>query len=103
MIARVWSAETTSDRAPAYVDYLRKKVLPLLRGLEGYGGAVVLERPVAGVVEVMVITYWQSVDAIRGFTGEDVEWAVVANEAAALLTQFEERARHYEVALQDDV
>lgn len=101
MIARVWSAQTTPARAPDYVKYLTKKVLPLLRGLDGYGGTTLLERAVPDGVEVVVITYWQSIEALRGFTGEDVEGAVVANEAAALLTRFEERARHYEVTLKE--
>jgi hypothetical protein len=63
---------------------------------------MLLERPVAGAVEVLVITFWQSVDAIRGFAGDDLEGAVVAEAAAALLTQFDRRVRHYEVAVNDN-
>ena len=48
-------------------------------------------------------TFWRSVDSVRGFAGADVEAAVVAEEAAALLTQFDRRVRHYEVAVKDDV
>jgi hypothetical protein len=51
----------------------------------------------------MVLTFWRSADAVRGFAGADVEAAVVAEEAAALLTQFDHRVRHYEVAVQDQV
>ena len=59
-------------------------------------------RAVPGAIEVVVITFWESVDAIRGFAGADLERAVVADEAAALLTQFDRRVRHYELALRDD-
>jgi len=103
MIARVWSAQTTPAGAPAYVEHLREQVLPTLRTLDGYGGAMLLERPLADAVEVIVITFWQSVDAIRGFAGDDLEGAVVAEEAAAILTQFDRRVTHYEVAVKDDV
>jgi heme-degrading monooxygenase HmoA len=102
MIARVWSAQTTLARAPAYVEYLRSHVLPALRAVEGYSGAMLLERPVSDAVEVVVITFWESVEAIRGFAGADLEGAVVADEAAALLTQFDRRVRHYEVAVKDE-
>jgi heme-degrading monooxygenase HmoA len=64
---------------------------------------MLLERAVADAVEVVVITFWQSLDSIRGFAGHDLEGAVVAEEAAALLTQFDRRVRHYEVAVKDDM
>jgi heme-degrading monooxygenase HmoA len=103
MIARIWSAQTTPARAPTYLDHLRTRVLPALKALDGYGGAMLLERAASGAMEIIVITFWQSLDSIRGFTGPDLEKAVVADEAAALLTQFDERVRHYEVALSDNV
>jgi heme-degrading monooxygenase HmoA len=103
MIARVWSAKATQAQAPAYVEHLRTQVLPKVRALDGYAGALLLERPLTGEVEVVVITFWRSVEAIRGFAGSDLEAAVVAEEAAALLTQFDRRVLHYEVAVSDEV
>jgi heme-degrading monooxygenase HmoA len=103
MIARVWSAQTTAVRASAYVEHLRTQVLPAVRKVDGYGGAMLLQRAAPDAVEIIVVTFWRSLDAIRGFAGADLEEAVVAEEAAALLTRFDRRVRHYEVALQDDV
>jgi heme-degrading monooxygenase HmoA len=102
MIARVWSAQTTATRAPEYIEHLRTQVLPAVRRVDGYGGAMLLERAAADDVEIIVLTFWRSLDAIRGFAGADPEGAVVAAEAAALLTRFDRRVRHYEVAVQDD-
>jgi heme-degrading monooxygenase HmoA len=101
MIARVWSAQATGAQAPAYVEHLRGQILPALRRLDGYAGALLLERPADGAVEVVVVTFWRSLDAVRAFAGDDLEKAVVADEAAALLTRFDPRVRHYEVAVQD--
>jgi hypothetical protein len=50
-------------------------------------------------VEILVATYWSSFTAIDAFAGSDREAAVVAPEAAALLTDYDERVRHYEVAI----
>jgi heme-degrading monooxygenase HmoA len=97
MIARVWSAQTTPAQAPAYAEHLSHHVLPAVRKLAGFAGANLLQRPVGEAVEVVVITYWQSMGAIRGFAGDDLEKAVVADEAAALLTRYDERVRHYNV------
>jgi heme-degrading monooxygenase HmoA len=102
MIARVWSAQTTAAHAPAYADHLRSRVLPTLAGVPGYAGAMLLERPASGGVEVVVLTFWESLDAVRGFAGADLEGAVVADDAAALLTQFDRRVRHYEVVLREE-
>jgi heme-degrading monooxygenase HmoA len=103
MIARLWTAQTTPAQAPAYAEHLRTQVLPAVRAMDGYGGAMLLERALPGAVEILVLTFWRSVDSIQGFAGADVEGAVVAKEAAALLTQFDQRVRHYEVAMKDDV
>ena len=101
MIARIWSAQTTPAQAPAYAAHLRDRVLPELRDLDGYASAVMLQHNGAKGVEILVITWWRSLAAIRGFAGTDLERAVVANEARALLTRFDRRVRHYEVVVED--
>src|SRR5438093_8459695 len=84
VIARLWSAKTTHAQRSAYADHLRKQVLPAVRKLEGYAGALLLEREASDQVEIVVITFWHSLDSIRAFAGADLEQAVVANEAASL-------------------
>lgn len=103
MIARLWSARTTPAHAPAYAEHLRNQVLPELQSVDGYAGALLLEQetPDSDAVELIVITLWQSLDAIKGFAGPDVEGAVVADEAVAVLTDFDRRARHYEIVVAD--
>jgi heme-degrading monooxygenase HmoA len=102
-IARFWSAHTTRALAPAYADHLRTRVLPAVRQVDGYAGAMLLERGPSEAVEIILITRWRSLDAIRGFAGADQEQAVVADESAALLTRFDRRVRHYELVARDDV
>jgi hypothetical protein len=48
---------------------------------------MLLERAIPGAVEIIVLTFWRSVDAIRKFAGADLGGAVVAEEAAVLLNQ----------------
>jgi heme-degrading monooxygenase HmoA len=84
------------------VDHLRTHVLPAVRNVPGYAGATLLEREVSGAVEIVVITWWRSRDAIRGFAGADLENAVVADDAMPLLTEFDRRVRHYELVIRDD-
>jgi heme-degrading monooxygenase HmoA len=99
MIARLWSAHTTPALADSYLHHFEQAVQPQLRRVEGFLGATVSTRPVPGSVEILVTTYWASFAAIDAFAGADREAAVVAAEAAALLTDFDKRVRHYEVAV----
>ena len=103
MVARYWSARTTHEHALQYSAHLERHVLPALRALAGYAGAKLLQRTTGTGVEVVVVTWWESLDAIRAFAGDDLETAVVADAAAALLTDFDRRVRHYDVVLQDSM
>jgi heme-degrading monooxygenase HmoA len=103
MIARIWSAQTTPEQAPAYIEHLSTQVLPAVRQVDGFAGLLLLQRPDAGAVEILVVTYWESLDAVRGFAGDDLEQAVVAAEAAAVLTRFDSRVRHYQVVVKENV
>ena len=103
MIARLWSARASPAQAPAYAAHLRARVLPALRAVDGYAGALLLERPDGNGVELLVLTWWRSEAAIRAFAGDDLEAAVVAGEAATLLAAFDARVRHYRLVVRDDV
>jgi heme-degrading monooxygenase HmoA len=103
VIARVWSATSAPENAAAYADHLRTHVLANLKAVDGYAGAGLWERPVGDAVELVVVTYWRSLEAIRGFAGDEVDRAVVADEAAVLLTGFDDRVRHYELVVEDEV
>src|SRR5688500_18572727 len=97
MIARVWRGMArTSLAADAYQRHVTQKVLPALAAIQGHRGARVLRREEDGGIEFLVMTFWDSIDAIRDFAGEDCERAVVEPEARAVLNEYDERARHYE-------
>jgi heme-degrading monooxygenase HmoA len=99
MIARYWSARTTPALSDSYLQHFNQAVRPELRRVAGFLGATVSTRPAPGSVEILVATYWSSFTAIDAFAGSDREAAVVAPEAAALLTDYDKRVRHYEVAI----
>jgi heme-degrading monooxygenase HmoA len=98
MIERTWSARAESrERGTAYAMYFQRTVLPELAAVRGYQGARLLQRDLRGGIEVVVVTRWQSMAAIRGFAGDAVEAAVVHDEAAALFTDYDRTVRHFEI------
>lgn len=99
MIARLWSARTTPALSHSYLQHFEQAVQPQLQSVAGFLGATVYTRPVSAEVEIVVTTYWNSLASIEAFAGSDREAAVVAAEAAALLTDFDKRVRHYQVPI----
>ena len=100
VIARTWNGSARSDQADAYVAHLRERTFPQLRAIPGHRGAYVLRRARGVDVEFTVVTLWESLEAIAGFSGDDPEQAVVPPEAQALLTSYDPRAVHWDVALE---
>ena len=101
MIARRWSARATRDNAPRYVQYFRESLTPQLRLMPGYRGATLLERQAGDAIEIQVITWWASMEAIRAFAGDDPSIAVVTDEAHTLLLHGDAHVDHAEVAFDD--
>jgi heme-degrading monooxygenase HmoA len=102
MIARVWVARTTVAHAPAYADHFQQHVLAALHSVDGYVGAKLLEREIAAGVELVVMTFWQSLDAIRQFAGPEFERAVVSAEIIPLLLEYDRSVKHYEITATDE-
>lgn len=100
MIARVWKGYAAPEKAPLYLEHLRHNVFPELEQIDGYRGANVLQKTENGEVEFIVLTYWQSMDAIRQFAGADAAVAVVAPAAQAILRAYDATVTHYDMALQ---
>lgn len=70
-----------------------------MKKLKGFKKVKILQRSVDNAVELTVISFWDSFDAIHSFAGENIETAVVAPAAQAILLSFETSVTHHEVAL----
>jgi heme-degrading monooxygenase HmoA len=103
MIGRVWKARATPANAEKYRRHFEQRVLPALRGMEGYAGGTLLLRVAGEDAEITVVTRWRSLEAIRAFAGDDCERAVVADEALPLLREWDQRVGHHEIVLHDEV
>ena len=97
MISRQWRGLAREDQAQNYVQHLRTDTFPALRKLPGFVGASVLSRNVNRGVEFVVVTQWESLESIAGFAGQDPEAAVVPAEVAAMMIEYDRRAKHFDV------
>lgn len=97
-IVRLWRGQATSANADAYFQHVTGTVFPALKTMAGHRGAWLLRREVEGQTEFLALTLWESLEAIRAFAGSEVGTAIVEPEARAVLSDFDDFARHYEVA-----
>jgi heme-degrading monooxygenase HmoA len=97
VIARIWHGWTTPEHADAYEQLLRTEVFPGIanRKVPGYRGIQLLRRELEDSVEFVTEMWFDSLEAVRGFAGEDYEVAVVPPKARALLLRFDARSAHY--------
>ena len=99
MISRIWHGWTTPANADAYEALLKSEIFVGIqdREIAGYRGIHLLRRDLGDEVEFVTIMWFDSLDAVRAFAGEDYEVAVVPPEARELLSRFDARSQHYEV------
>jgi len=85
MIARIWRGWTRSWDADAYARYLVATAIPRCRAAAGNRGAFLLRRGECDRTEFVTITLWDSLGAMRAFTGENGEPPPPADDARFLV------------------
>lgn len=98
MIVRVWGARAALDKAAAYREHATARVFPQLKAIPGHRGALLLTRGGDREVELKVLTFWDSMDAVRAFAGPSPDVAVVEPDARAVLSELDRGVTHYDVA-----
>jgi heme-degrading monooxygenase HmoA len=99
MISRIWRGWTNHQNADAYEELLLTEIFLGIakRSIQGYRGIHLLRRDVDDEVEFVTIMWFDSLDAVRAFAGENYEVAVVPPKAKQLLSRFDSRSAHYQV------
>ncbi len=99
MIGRIWHGWTTPENADAYDALLQQEIFVGIKGrrIPGFREIQLFRRNVGAEVEFVTIMWFDSLDAVRTFAGEDYEQCVVPPAARAILSRFDDRSQHYEV------
>lgn len=99
MIARIWYGWTTLEKADSYYHVLTTQVIPEIEEMDikGFRKIEVLRRNQETEVEFITIMYFDSIENIKKFTGEDYETAHVPEEAQMFLKRWDLKSLHYEV------
>ncbi len=97
MIARIWHGRTRAEDYDAYTEFLKARAVPDYMNTPGFIRLEFLRRIEGDEAHFTLITFWESVEAIKRFAGEDYERAKYYPEDKDFLLEFEEKVTHYEV------
>jgi heme-degrading monooxygenase HmoA len=92
-----------AGRADDYAQYLARTGIPDYRNTEGNRGVYVLKRIEGKRAHFLLVTLWDSYDAIKAFAGDDYQRAKYYPEDRDFLIELEPNVRHYEVVVQEGV
>lgn len=97
MIGRTWHGRVPAEKADAYYTYLQRTGLSDYVKTPGNRGVYVLRRTEGNVTHFLLLTFWDSLDAIRAFAGNDYERARYYAEDDEYLLEREPTVSHYDV------
>ena len=99
MICRLWRGWTTRENADDYERIVRDEVISGIeaRNIPGFRHIDLMRRDLVDEVEFQTFMWFDSVDSIKAFMGEDYSISHVPDAARAVLKRFDSHAAHYEV------
>lgn len=99
MIARIWHGYTAPENAVAYEEVLRKEVTLEIenKNIKGYKGLQLLKDERVNEVEFTTILWFNTIEDVIEFAGQNYEEAWVPGAARNVLNHFDPRVKHYEL------
>ena len=97
MIVRMWHGRVPMLKAKAYRDFVNSRAIPDYRSVPGNISVHILEREEGDVTHFITLTFWEDLESIKGFAGDNVETAKYYPEDKDFLLEFEPKVIHYEV------
>ncbi len=97
MIVRMWHGRVPTSKAKAYREFTNRTPIPDYQSVPGNISVYILERAEGDITHFITLTFWETLDAIRAFAGDDVEQAKYYPEDKDFLLEFEPTVVHFEV------
>ena len=97
MIARIWRGAVRQEDGDLYEQYIRETGVAGYKTTAGNLGVTMMRRQVGDRTEFMLLSLWESLDAVKAFAGEDYEKGVYYPEDDRYLVERDEKSSHWEV------
>jgi heme-degrading monooxygenase HmoA len=97
MIVRMWHGRVPTSKAADYAKFLIERAVPDYQSVKGNLSVYILQRREGDITDFITMTYWNTLESIKGFAGENLEAAKYYPEDKEFLLEFEPTVVHYEV------
>jgi heme-degrading monooxygenase HmoA len=97
MIARTWRGAVRPEDTERYLNYLHETGLSAYAGTPGNLGVLALRKKLADKTEFLLVTLWESEQAIERFAGKEIGKAVFYPDDDRFLIERDEQVDHFEV------
>lgn len=97
MIAREWKCIVPEAHSEGFTAYLYETGIKDSSATPGFRGAQIFRRSLTGKVELTLITYWDKLDSIKAFAGNDISQARLYPEDEVYELEPDLSVQHYEV------
>lgn len=97
MIARIWEGRTNAMDYESYTAFMKERAIPDYQQTPGFVSLNFLRKMEGDIAHFKLITYWENMEVIKNFAGDDFSKAKYYPEDEQFLLEFEERVQHYEV------
>lgn len=96
MITRIWHGTTSLEHSNEYLEKMKSVALPDYRSTPGNKGAYILHRIEGGVAHFNMLTFWEDMDAVKKFAGEELEAPKYYAFDKKMLLELEDVSRNYD-------
>jgi hypothetical protein len=97
MIARRWHGAVPAAKMQEYLSLMRNVALPDYLATPGNRGAWCLTRTEGNLTHFEMLTFWQDIEAIKRFAGDDHSKAKYYDFDSNFLLEKEPYVRHFDV------
>lgn len=97
MIVRMWHGRVDSSKSDEYAEFMKQRAVPDYSSVDGLQKLLFLRKNEEDVAHFLLVTYWDSMESVKAFAGEQPEKAKYYPEDDQFLLEKEELSALYEV------
>jgi len=99
MIARIWHGYTSKPGADIYENLLKEEIFAGIeqKNIKGYKGIQLLRRDLGDEIEFTTIMWFDTIQSVKQFAGDNYEEAYVPAKAREVLLRFDAKSIHCEL------
>jgi len=97
MVVRMWHGRVDSSKSDEYAEFMKQRAAPDYSSVDGLQKLLFLRKDEEDVAHFLLVSYWDSMESVKRFAGEEPENAKYYPEDDHFLLEKEKLSALYEV------